>query len=466
MKSVHCFKAFLFLLSLSIAFSAANLWAQSSTPPGLLQAPPCLNPDHLPSQAKVPCAAILEFNEGTTPEQRAERVEKLGAVMRFNYHKIQAAAVQVPDEASLVQILGDSEIKAVIPDRSVQAYPRGGKPGGGGGSGPQVVPAGVQRIGAAPGILPVTGQGVGVAIVDTGLDLGNADLNVSPSCFTAFSSCSDGDGHGTHVGGIVAAKNNSQDVVGVAPNATLYAVKVLDNNGFGSDSTVMAGLDWVAENANSLNPPIQVANLSLGRTGTLDDNPLYRQAVQTLTQTLGVTVVVAAGNDETLEVADNVPATYPEVLAIASSTAKNGTNQCRNFSGNIPTDTASFFTTDGAFDDATGIGVTISAPGADQENIKKNCFIESVGILSLRAGGGTVRMSGTSMATPHVTGVVALVQEASGGALDPETVRNLIRSSASRIGIAPLDSPTNGYSFDGEREGILSACGALGVACP
>jgi subtilisin family serine protease len=204
--------------------------------------------------------------------------------------------------------------------------------------------------------------------------------------------------------------------------------------------------------------------MSLGREGSLNDNPLYRLAIQTLTNA-GITVVVAAGNDQSLEVADNIPATYPEVLAVASTTAIDGSNQCRNFSGTIAADTASFFTTDGAFDDATGIGVTISAPGAEKENIKRNCFIQSVGILSLKAGGGTTRMSGTSMASPHTTGVVALLQDDAGGTLDPETIRDLIMNSAKQIGIAPLNSPTGGYSFDGEREGILSACGALGV-CP
>jgi subtilisin len=463
MKNFGPVTALLLTLSLLIPFFPNQASADPFVPPGLLDAPPCGDLD-MPSQAKVPCNGILQFTEGTSLEQRAETVKKHGAAMRFNYSNIPAAAVYIGDQTVLDNLLADGDIISVIPDRVVHAN---AKPGtGGGGSTGQVVPEGVKRIGAAPGVLPVTGAGVGVAIVDTGLDLVNSDLTISPSCFTAYSSCQDGDGHGTHVGGIVAAKNNTQGVVGVAPGATLYAVKVLNDSGSGTDSAIMAGLDWVASHANTVNPPIKVASMSLGRTGTLNDNPLLHQSVQNLTNA-GITVVVAAGNDQSLEVADNVPATYPEVFAIASTTAINGANAgCHSYSGTIPADTASFFTTDGAFDDATGIGVTVSGPGEDQEDIKKNCFIQSTGILSLKAGGGTIRMSGTSMATPHVTGVVALLQQQSGGTLAPEAIRNLIMTSASRIGIAPLNSPTSGYTFDGDREGILSACGALGVACP
>ena len=90
-------------------------------------------------------------------------------------------------------------------------------------------------------------------------------------CFTAFSACQDNNGHGTHVTGTIAARNNAVDVVGVAPNATPYAVKVLDAQGSGTDSTVIAGLDWIILNANSVSPPIRVVNMSLGRQGTLDD---------------------------------------------------------------------------------------------------------------------------------------------------------------------------------------------------
>jgi subtilisin len=456
---------FLFLLSMVFTPLAHAQSGPPNPPPGLESAPPCLNPDMLPGQARVPCNGILVFKDGATEEERAQIVEETGATMRFNYHQINAAAVHVPSDAVLSSILTHSDIVDVIPDRPVQAF---GKPGSGGGSTGQVVPGGVQRIGAAPGILPVTGSGVGVAIVDTGLDFNHPDLDLDPSdpCFTAYSSCQDDNDHGTHVGGIVAALNNSIDVVGVAPAARLYAVKVLNSSGSGSDSTIIAGLDWVGSNADSVNPPIRVINMSLGRAGTLNDNPALRTSIQNLTDVHNISVVVAAGNDATKEVSQMVPATYPEVMAIASTTANDGSNNgCHSYTSTIAADTASYFTTDGAFSAISGIGVTASAPGEDLENISRSCSIQSSGILSLKRGGTTVRMSGTSMATPHVTGLVALMEEA-GGPLNPENVRCRIQKSASRLGIAPLNSPVTSYTYDGQREGILSAGGALNATCP
>ena len=120
--------------------------------------------------------------------------------------------------------------------------------------------------------------------------------------------------------------------------------------------------------------------MSLGRAGTLDDNPTQRAAVQNLVAN-GIAVIVAAGNDATLEVSQQVPATYPEVIAIASTTAKVGTNSYTGFSGVIGADTASYFTTDGAFNSTTGIGVSISAPGETQEDISRAGYVQSVGIL-------------------------------------------------------------------------------------
>jgi subtilisin family serine protease len=252
----------------------------------------------------------------------------------------------------------------------------------------------------------------------------------------------------------VAALNNKIDVVGVAPNAKLYCVKVLDLLGTGSDASVMAGLDWVFNNHSFVVPAIRVVNMSLGRSGTLDDNPALRASVQRL-YNLGIVVVVAAGNDSGSEVSQEVPATYPEVFAVGSTTAVNGSNSCVLVQGRILADTASYFTTDGRFDQTTKIGVTISVPGEERENIEFFCAVTSVGILSTRLGGGTTRLSGTSMAAPHVAGIVARLMQS--GAAGPENIRGIIRAGAERKGIAPLDSPAAGYTFDGEREGIGKA---------
>jgi subtilisin len=300
------------------------------------------------------------------------------------------------------------------------------------------------------------GADIGVAIVDTGIDLSNADLAPHADTFSAFGgSCQDDNDHGTHVAGIVAARQgNNLGTFGVAPAAILYCVKVLDSQGSGSDSDVIAGLEWV-----STHSAIRVVNMSLGRAGTVDDNPAMRDAIKAL-YNLGVTVVVAAGNDATQEVSQTVPASYPEVLAVASTTAIAGTNSCRRFSGVIGADTASYFTTDGkglgwdSSDHWQG-GVTVSAPGEDEEDIANNCLISSKGILSTKLGGGTVRMSGTSMASPHVAGIAArLVQR---GLVGPEAIRHALRNNAQYSGSVPLNSPTSSYSFDGEREGIAQA---------
>jgi subtilisin family serine protease len=413
---------------------------------------------------------IVTFEKGTSRAERAATVARHGAGVRFNYGIIDAVAITAPNENALRALTGEGKVRSITPDFAVFATQSAtalnnananagkGKPGGGGGGGTttQTTPLGVQRVTGSSN--PHTGAGVGVAIVDTGIDLNHADLSPASDRFSVFNqgSCQDDNGHGTHVAGTVAAQDNDRDVVGVAPGAKLYCVKVLNNQGSGNWSGIIAGLDWIYNNGQPRNPPIRVVNMSLGGNGDNLESPL-KAAIRTL-HDAGIVVVVAAGNDPALQASQQVPAAYARdglVLTIASTTAATGLPGGSGCNFVIPADTASYFTTD-------GIDVTVSSPGEDQENVSRignGCYVNSVGILSLKLGGGTTRMQGTSMATPHVTGIVARIMQdpyfyALPASPSTEMIRDYLRSVASQRGVAPLASPTSSYTFDGITEGV------------
>jgi subtilisin family serine protease len=245
---------------------------------------------------------------------------------------------------------------------------------------PQVVPYGILRVGG-----PIGGSGRHAWVIDTGIDLNHPDLVVGTGAnfvLRGKNSPDDGNGHGTHVAGTIAALDNAIDVVGVAASATVHPVRVLDNSGSGTIDGVIAGVDYVAANADPARG--DAVNMSLGATGHFQS--LHDAIVNTAN--LGIRFAVAAGNDA-LNASGFEPAhiDHPNVYTVS---AIDNADVFAYFSnhGNPPVDFA--------------------APG--------------VSIVSTAKGGGVTAMSGTSMATPHVCGLLLLgVPHASGSALqDPD----------------------------------------------
>ncbi len=245
----------------------------------------------------------------------------------------------------------------------------------------QTVPWGVTRVHGGAG----TGAGTGTAwVIDTGIDLDHPDLNVDAGRSRNFStgaSPDDGNGHGTHVAGIIGAMDNSIGVVGVSPGATLVAVRVLNNAGSGTNSGVIAGVNYVAANGH----PGDVANMSLGGgpSQALDNAVIAAAAT-------GVKFTLAAGNES--DNANNhspARANGPNVYTV-SSFAK----------GSSATDTDDPWSSFSNF----GPSVDYAEPGSS--------------IPSTYKGGGYATLSGTSMAAPHLAGILLVKTPQSGGTVD------------------------------------------------
>jgi len=305
-----------------------------------------------------------------------------------------------------------------------------GKPGSGGGTpSPQVMPWGISRTGADSN--NNTGAGVHVYVLDTGLDSDHGDLAANIGNGFAAEQCKgkgcgqawdDDHGHGTHVGGTIGAIDNTQDVVGMAPGVTLHAGKICTSRGSCPNSSTIAALDWVTSEV-SARGEAAVVNMSIGGGGSVTGsctnagftgNDAYHEAICNARNS-GVVVVVAAGNDSD-NAANYTPAGYADTVITVSS-AKQG-DDWNSFS-NWGNQSASWTSNNSA-------PVAIAAPGGS--------------ILSLRPGGGTTTMSGTSMASPHVAGAAALYLASHPQAADGSAFVN------TRAALLQSAESTNGFS--------------------
>jgi subtilisin family serine protease len=276
----------------------------------------------------------------------------------------------------------------------------GPRPGGGGG-GAQVVPWGIDKVDADISSTHA-GDGSGAIgnvtayIIDTGI-YSHADLNVINHVNFAGGTNADCNGHGTHVGGTVAARDNTADVVGVAPGAPLVGVKVLGCSGSGSTAGVIAGVDWVTANAGGT---AAIANMSLGGSAsTALDNAVKNSAAS------GVFYSIAAGNSA--------------ANACSQSPARAGAGTDNGIMTTAAVDSAS---AEASFSNY-GSCVDIWAPG--------------VNVLSTKLNGGTVSYSGTSMAAPHVGGAGALYL--SNVAANPILLESILRATAVATGTTSKD---------------------------
>ena len=366
----------------------------------------------------VPAVAEPSDNEkvsviiGFKDKPDATLIKAYGGDIKQQYTIISAIAADVPVKA-LYGLSHNPKIEIIELDAEVHAMG-------------QVTPWGIERV-QAPAVHAngIDGTGIKVAIIDTGVDYAHPDLAANYIGGYDFVN-SDGNpiddaGHGTHVAGTVAAIDNDIGVIGAAPGIDLYALKVLNSEGSGSYSNIISAIQWASDNN------IDVASMSLGggSGSTLLENACNNAYAN------GVVLVAAAGNDGRRKV--SYPAAYSSVIAVAATTN---------------TDTRAYFSN-------MGRQIELAAPG--------------VGINSTTMDGGYSgdTWSGTSMATPHVTGAVALLlttsipaeYDANGNNVwDPAEARQRLQDTATDLGAAGKDKY---YGY-----GLVNAAAAVEFTSP
>ncbi|GGN98878.1 S8 family peptidase [Saccharibacillus kuerlensis] len=268
------------------------------------------------------------------------------------------------------------------------------------------IPAGVQLI-QAPALWERTrGAGVTIAILDTGCDTKHPDLADRIIGGYNFTNDDDGstdiyedyNGHGTHVAGTIAGANSGSGAVGVAPEAKLLILKVLNGEGSGAHDWVIGGIDYAVQQG------VDIISMSLGGP---DDLPDLHAAIQRAVEA-GVLVVCAAGNEGDANETTNeygYPGYYNEVISVGS------------------------------------VNLALQASAFSNSNNEVDLVAPGEGIFSTYPGGGYATLSGTSMATPHVSGALALIKviadkEFERTLTEPELYAQLVRRTVP-LGTSP-----------------------------
>ena len=396
-------------------------------------------PEMIPNQYIVVFKESVGDSEGESNDLR----DRHGlAKIRVYLHALKGFLAVIPP-AKLKEIAADPRVAFLSQDRVFHTMVQNRS------TGIDRINAGISTSAGRTGLRADTGQPVDVAVIDTGIDLTHPDLAANIGGSVNFvnpaKNGNDDNGHGSHVAGIIGAVNNEIGVVGVVPNVRLWAVKVLNADGLGLFSTIIAGIDWVtASRTTPGREPIEVANLSLGgfgfddgHCGLSNGDALHRAICRSVGA--GVTYVVAAGNNGR-DAFFTTPAAYREVIAVSALVDTDGRpgglGPATPFGND---DTLARFSN-------FGLVVDLIAPGVD--------------IFSTYMNGGYATLSGTSMAAPHATGAAALFIAAHPGA-SPAAVRNgLIQTGRLDWKVSTDRDPLH--------EPRVDACRAsgLGAACP
>lgn len=345
----------------------------------LVMAIPALAQNSIGSDKVAMKKVFIGFDRSPGMAEQA-LVHQKGGIIKYTYNIVPVIAANVP-EAAIKGLLQNPHVLYV---ESVGTISIMGKPTSPPGKDkrdketpPEILPWGIDRIDAdlvwdIDGNLTCdeganTGAGVKVAIIDTGIDYTHPDLKANYVDGYNFVKNNDNpmddNGHGTHCAGIVVAVDNEVGVIGVAPDASLYALKVMDRRGSGTWDDVIAALEWCVGNE------MQVASMSFGGG--------YQQTVEDACYAAyesGIVLVAAAGNHQFFWQSSVVyPAKYDSVIAVSATDSEDNVPSWSNY----------------------GPEVELAAPGVD--------------IFSTWKNGGYETVSGTSMACPHVSGTVALV---------------------------------------------------------